>query len=418
MDLLYTANYLNYSGRVSQGAFIELENLIKENAPEIWNAIPEANWNAVRVNGGIYMIPTTNSNFDGPAMLYREDLRKKYELPEITDMDSMITYLKTIAEKEAEMTPTAEYVHNVGNLGDYFTAWRVLDMKYRWTDWRMPYGLFISYDDPKDIKSYWESDDFRSDMKLMKELADAGVWSRNALASTDDMTELFKNGKTAAILSTFIEEAASFKIDWEENHPDWEIGVFSYDTVKQMALTKHPTQDGFAIPISAKNPERALMLYSKLLLDKRYNNLATYGLEGVHYEINEDGSYKQLTENAWDIRPWAYRNNELAIPTPSNEITYAYYDTFGLKNIAYVNISSSFTEDATAYTAERAALMNVISEFLVPIQAGFVDDVDAAIDEFLHQAQLAGIEKIQQEYTAQWLKYVEENQVTPTKIEY
>ncbi len=421
VDLLYTANYLNYTGRVNQNAFIELENLIKENAPELWDAIPEANWDAVRVNGGIYMIPTVNSNFVAPAFIYREDLRKKHNLPEIVDLDTISQYLMTIAEKEPEMYATGESVTNVGNLGDYFTSWCVLDLKYRWTDWRMSYGLYIDYDNPENIYSYWDSEDFRNDMKLMKKWADAGVWSRSALASTDDSSELFKNGKIAAMCGSFIDRTPEIITKWAQEHPDWELGILCYDNCKNMSLTKHPTQDGYAIPISTKNPERAIKLYSKMMLDQRYNRLAQYGIEGKHYTIDDKGYYVQIADTGFDpgsMRPWAYSNNALGIPTENNDIMEALIAERNLKDIAYVNISSSFTEETTAYTAERAALMNVISEYLVPIQAGFVDDVDAAIDEFLKQARAAGLDKIHQEYIANWLAYVKENNVVPTKIEY
>lgn len=176
-----------------------------------------------------------------------------------------------------------------------------------------------------------------------------------------------------------------------------------------------------AIPITTKNPERAVMLYSKLMLDQRYNRLAQYGIEGKHYTIDEDGYYVQIKDSGFDpgsMRPWAYNNKSLGIPTKAGDLQNALIEERHLKDIAYVNISSSFNEDSSAYTAERAALMNVISEYLVPIQAGFVDDVDEAIDEFLKQARAAGLEKIQQEYSAQWLKYVEDNHIVPTKIEY
>ena len=421
VDLLYTANYLNYTSRVSQGAFMELESLIKENAPELWAAIPEANWDAVRVNGGIYMIPSVNSNFVAPSFIYREDLRKKYNLPEIVDVDTISEYLTTIAANEPDMYATGEFVTNVGNMGDYFTSWCVLDSQYRWTDWRMSYGLYVDYDDPTNIYSYWDSEAFRNDMKLMKKWADAGVWSRSALASSDDATELFKNGKTAAMCNSFIDRTPEIILKWQDEHPDWELGILCYDNCKQLSLTKHPTQDGYAIPITTKNPERAVMLYSKLMLDQRYNRLAQYGIEGKHYTIDEDGYYVQIKDSGFDsgsMRPWAYYNNSLSIPTKSGDLQNALIEERHLKDIAYVNISSSFNEDSSAYTAERAALMNVISEYLVPIQAGFVDDVDEAIDEFLKQARAAGLEKIQQEYSAQWLKYVEDNHIVPTKIEY
>lgn len=58
----------------------------------------------------------------------------------------------------------------------------------------------------------------------------------------------------------------------------------------------------------------------------------------------------------------------------------------------------------------------MITEYLPPIQAGLVDDVDAAIAEFLEKAKVAGLDKIREEYKRQWLAYVEEHNIQPTTV--
>lgn len=54
-------------------------------------------------------------------------------------------------------------------------------------------------------------------------------------------------------------------------------------------------------------------------------------------------------------------------------------------------------------------MANVITQYLPPIQAGLVSDVDAEIDNLLEKAKVAGLDKIREEYTKQWLAYVEEH---------
>ena len=67
----------------------------------------------------------------------------------------------------------------------------------------------------------------------------------------------------------------------------------------------------------------------------------------------------------------------------------------------YPNIWTGFAEDTTPYQSEKAALANVITEYLQPIQAGLVDAVEAAIAEFLEKAKVAGLDKIREEYKRQ-----------------
>jgi putative aldouronate transport system substrate-binding protein len=73
------------------------------------------------------------------------------------------------------------------------------------------------------------------------------------------------------------------------------------------------------------------------------------------------------------------------------------------------NKYGGFIEDTTPYQAERAALMNVMTQYLVPIQAGMVPNVDAAIDDFIRQAERAGMDKLHAEYIKQWNAYVDAN---------
>lgn len=61
-----------------------------------------------------------------------------------------------------------------------------------------------------------------------------------------------------------------------------------------------------------------------------------------------------------------------------------------------------------------ASLVNIRSgispkkQYLPAIQAGLVEDVDAAIAELLEKAEEAGLSKVREAYTKQWLAYVEE----------
>ena len=52
--------------------------------------------------------------------------------------------------------------------------------------------------------------------------------------------------------------------------------------------------------------------------------------------------------------------------------------------------------------------MNVVAQYLVPIQAGLVEDVDAAIAEFQQKVMDAGLEVCRENYKAQWEAYCAE----------
>ena len=53
-------------------------------------------------------------------------------------------------------------------------------------------------------------------------------------------------------------------------------------------------------------------------------------------------------------------------------------------------------------------MKTVLTQYLAPIEAGLVPDVDAAIKTFMEKAKAAGLDKIQAEYTKQWKAYCAE----------
>ncbi|WP_240344250.1 hypothetical protein [Paenibacillus sp. SYP-B3998] len=77
--------------------------------------------------------------------------------------------------------------------------------------------------------------------------------------------------------------------------------------------------NGMAIPKSAANPERSLMVLEKIRTDAKYYNLITYGLEGYHYDLINDGKNMvtpSKTQDASKVQPyaivdWGWRNKPL-----------------------------------------------------------------------------------------------------------
>jgi putative aldouronate transport system substrate-binding protein len=74
-----------------------------------------------------------------------------------------------------------------------------------------------------------------------------------------------------------------------------------------------------------------------------------------------------------------------------------------------VNMRDGFAENYEPYEAERTAVSNVMRQYLAPIQAGFVPDVEAAIAEFLQLAENAGLSKIREDWKVQWAAYCDVN---------
>ena len=168
-------------------------------------------------------------------------------------------------------------------------------------------------DTPSDVYDYWFSDDFVEDMNTMKRWADYGFWSKSALSDTNN-SESYKTGLCVAEVAgqnpnkqiTAIQEL-------EEGGQGWESKFVAYGEVTGAIFPGHATQNGTAIVNGCKNPERAMLVLQELLTNKELNDLISYGIEGVHYEV-KDGVYNNLSDafpyegfNTWNLRNGEYK---------------------------------------------------------------------------------------------------------------
>lgn len=413
IDLIYTAAWLDYSKLAKKGAFKILDELLPRYAPELYKFVPENYWNQVKVDGKIYTVPGTWKEYVTDGFQYRKDLQEKFGLPEPNTLENVEKYLEGVKKNLPGQIITMEYPQP-GPGSWSFSALEILSMKYKWVNFGTPYGLVADYDDPSNLKVYWGSPEFIEDMKMFKRWADKGFWSRSALSAKADMTA-FDTGKVVAVIQGQNPSKFSASVTkLETSMPGTKVGYIPYPAVNGIAQAAHATQNGYAIPSSAQNPERALMFYQKLVLDKTYNQLSEYGIKDKHY-TEKDGYYEPVGDPTTSgfaregMNGWAWRNTGYMLYPKSYDTVktiFADLDKIAEKTkFKGINIFDGFGEDYTSYQSERAALGTVLTQYLAPLEAGLVPDVEAATKTFMEKAKASGLEKIQTEYIKQWKAY-------------
>jgi putative aldouronate transport system substrate-binding protein len=405
VDLIFTADWTQYQQYAKKGAFQPLDELLPVAAPKLTEFVPQDMWNAVKIDGKIFTVPATYEEYVTNGFVWREDLRKKYNLPTPVDIATFEAYLDGIKQNEPKIQPLAIGSDMGGALSDAY-----LDI-HRQIVGAFPYGVFSSYGKPGEISSYWGSPEHLDDLKRFKNWADKGYFSKNELNEKETNQDKLVNGTAAAMLGDNPTRYNQTSSNMKSLHPDWELGYTPYGVTNGYATPVHPIHNGFAIPASSKNAERALAFYEKMVTDKRYNQLTEYGFEGVNYTV-EDGYYKMVGDantNGFpreSMQGWAWRNPEFMLFEPSYDGVKAIFDQ--LDAIQKPDIYTGFAEDYTEYQAERSALEQVEKQYLFPLMAGQVKDVEAGLNTFMDKAKKAGLEKIQESYKKQWAAYLSE----------
>ena len=415
-DLIYVANWVDYGILSASGAFVELDDLMETYAPDLLDEISEDALNMCRSNGELYAIPNTQAEYTSKGITYREDLRKELNLPVPDSIEHFEEYMDGIKEAYPQQQLLAVTTEESTGTQDAFDAAEaILGLQYPWVNVKgLDYGLAADNDSPSEVYDYWFSDDFVKDCEIAKRWAEKGYWSRSALSDTNN-SESYKNGLCVAQVAGMNPNKQITAInDFEDAGEGWESEYIAYGEVTGAIYPGHATQNGTAIVRGTKNPERALMVLDLLMTDPELNALIQYGIEGTHYEIDEDGFYKNLSDkfNYEGFNTWNLRNGEMKLQQPTDVKLQEYFDKYAklAEECKYpaVNIYDGFVEDYSSYSAERTAVSDVMREYLAPLQAGLVDDVEAAVEEFRSKVKAAGLDTVRESYEEQWADYCAE----------
>lgn len=354
------------------------------------------------IDGALYTIPNNYEEYSTGGIIYREDLRAKYDLPVPDSMENLEAFMAGIAENEPDMQVV--YPKCANYLID-------LDTGYAFDK----VGLRVPYNDVHAMTNYWGSEEQIADFEKIKEWADAGYWSKDAIAeSTSDPLPAFQAGETALIrfginYNKYISSQSSMA------SPDWEIGYVSCADIDGVAYPAAPYHNGIAIPSNFENPERAMMAIELLYTDEELNHLLMYGIEGDHYTVDENGYYVPADNNAAfgyeACSSWNFRNTDLMLYRESEQETLKHFEYLGEISakmaIPYVNHEEGYNGVLTETTNQKAAIDALVTEYITPLQYGMVDDIEGAIADFMEAANAAGLEDVQAELTTLWNKYLD-----------
>lgn len=414
-DLIYTANWVDFGTLAAAGAFVELDDMMETYAPDLLDIVSEEALNMCRAGGMLYAIPNTWAEYTSSGITYREDLRAELDLPVPNSLENAEAYfagIKAAYPNQGILTVTSE--ESTGTKTAFDAAW-VLNLKYDWVSINgLDYGLAADINSPSEVYDYWFSDDFVEDCKLLKDWADQGFWSRSALSDTNN-AEAYKNGLCVAqVAGMNPNKQITAMNDFETAAEGWQSEYIAFGEVTGAIFPGHATQNATSIIRGCKNPERALMALDLFMSDPELNALIQYGIEGTHYEIDEDGFYKNLstTFNYEGFNTWNLRNGDLKLAQSTDVTLQAYFDKYAAiaAECKYpaVNIYDGFVEDYSEYASERQAVSDVMRQYLAPLQAGLVEDVDAAVEEFRTKVTEAGLETVREAYKTQWAAYCTE----------
>lgn len=390
IDLIYTSTWLQFPQQALKGAFLPLEEIGPKYAPVSWKLQPAEGLKQATLNGHIYALPPNFTQFATHGPIYRGDIARKVGVAEIKTFDDWGQYMMAVAKADKTMDPA----------GMYATI-PMIDASYWYQN-----DLYPLSGDPVIASPFWidihdktgrivnivDRADTPDLLKKLSGWSKAGAWPKSVLSNKDD--KMFQSGKAASVPWNLDNWVGQY-----QQNPQWDI---QFASMLKTPYALPYMQDGMAIPASAKHPELALKLLDKLRNDKAYYMLLSYGIEGKQYKIEANGQLTALDMTNWPPEQfcnWGFRDNRFR-PDLSGSPAHlkAYREELAKK--AVTNVYVSFTQNIEPVKNEYAAVVNVMTQYWIPLKLGYVEPV-AGLKTLKEKLKAAGVEKVQKEFQRQ-----------------
>lgn len=406
IDLIYV-NSAIYSQYAPTGAFQDLTELFPEYMPETYKYFTEDELKQFAVDGKIYAVPSSMRTYMPYGVVYRTDMLDELGVEPITDMESFEAFMDAVAA-------TGAIAYN-GNPEDRFL--RMFRAYYKLetiANDATSIALVQDFDDPASIVAYPFTDEYVEWAHRMKDYADRGYWSQNALSSTLSAYDMIQLGTSPMSIEN-TDGFSKIVSALNTNVPGAEVGFWSFTDLTGYAIPNSILNDAFAIPAVSRNADRTLTIVEAIKTNQDLYDLWMYGIKGYHYDLTEDGRLitpaagqpDTVTYNrssvSWFMRVDSMNRVNVNAWAGANELQESF------RKIGRQNKYGTVIIDYSSVQAELAAVNQVMQQYGAPINVGLVDDVDAAIAEYRAKLTTAGVEKLVDAIREQTVAYCEQH---------
>ena len=372
-DIIHT-NSGSYYNQVSLGALLDITDLVKTAAPDLYAYIPEMYWRAASVAGKYYSVPTYK---DSSATWYyiwdmdvAEELVPNYK--DIHSYEDMAKALYAVKEAKGEapfamMKDGAKHIMDVyDQMGTGLPAIGV-----RWDDESMT------------VVNPLEQEDILVQLDAVHEMYKAGLI--NADAPNLDQVPTYH------VVSTGQGWPMAAKTVWGPN-----MGVEDRAEAVQVGDTmlNASTVCGSlnAISASCEHPEKALEFLQLVNLDSYVRDAFFYGLEGDDFTYTEDGKVQKKDEPTWPMAGYA-QGTFFTVSMMADQEFNQWDEVKALNEQAKPSVLLGFSFDDSNVESEMANCRSVFSKYSAEFFTGAKDPREL-VKKMSEEFKTAGLDAI------------------------
>lgn len=409
--------YTDASSWISMGGVYDMNEFMDTDAGKaIINAIGEENAYVGTMNGVLYGFPASKESVELGGLALRADIADELGITEeygleankdeydgtYYDWSVAADIFAKVQAAYPNMTPL--YMSNSDQLVRFKFFDELVD-GFGVLDWETDHSS-------TKVVNKFETDTYKKAVTMLADWYDKGYIYKDAANDTQGTAAMMKAGNTFSYLTAikpgFLAEANSAN--------GYECYAMYFGDHKEGGLsTTNVSFFNTGIASNSQDPEMAFNFVSALYTDPELMNLWQYGIEGVNYQVQDDGtayfaegedgaSYKYHQNTGW------FMGNQFISYVWNDGSKSADYWTKlqAHNNWAEYSPAFGFMWDSTNYSTEITALKNALETYRAALDTGSVGSANVestikSLNDALYAAGLQDVMDAKQKQLDEWL---------------
>lgn len=418
-DLMFCGAWQGLSNYVTSGTFKDvLSYFDNPEYPGLQKAFSKDFIEASKTGDALYAIPLAESFEDLRGVLYREDLRKKYNLPEIDSDEDLMLFLQTIKDNEPDIIP-----------------WEMSGQGFMLIDgpeFKAPHSNIFPIELSNNMKFYVSLDESATKVNEVVVMGDAperfaklpSGYQTDFIADSyvkklrwvpylnEDRLGGALEGRETACQYGVLSGYAGTVQAWSEKYPGSEVGFYvteeSQRNMEEGAIVSEMKSNNFiCIPAWSEKTDEVMKFLDWMFASKENHDLFQYGIKGVDWEGETDDSYRQLKVPEAEVyampgysftfNPTYIRYNDIVNSNPKIKEYYVYQNSAKPYKLSPM---AGFTFDTKDVKTELASVL-ALADALRLNMGAYGDETMKVIAEFNAEASKVGLETLREELRTQ-----------------
>ncbi len=373
----------NLRSLIGQDAITPLTDLLAQYGGGIEDAVGKEFMDAAYIGGEIYAIPSLKDMAMSRMLVYNKAIAEEVGVLEDLDKVESIFDLTPIYETVAAAHPELDMFGGAPNAMT-FDSWDADKLSDR-------LGVLPNYAQDTTVVNLFETDEYMELCKLVRTWYTNGWIDKDIATGTD-----FWNARLKA--KTAFSGITSYKpgnVETCSNQVGYELGAcILTDALRTTSNVMNAT---LCIPASSEHPDKAMQFLQLWYTDSVVGNLIINGIEGVHYELKEDGGIGYIG-TADDCKyynygmGWTY-GNQFNTHVWTGTALDVWDQTREWNQNAISSKAYGFAFDNSEYLNEIAACSNVLTKYCGDLETGTIDP-EENIPKMVQELKDNGIDRI------------------------